>query len=291
MNFVIYAPSYREDSGGIILLHKLCHLLNEMGYKAYLCPDRNKIKPGFKNSIDNLFRVVKYKTFPKYISPIATSAVLQEEFVAVYPETVEGNPLNCKNVVRWLLHKPGYHTGVVNYSSGELMFVFDQNCIEPGYGIDPKNELSFLSMHSAYNSNGINRRSGSCYMMRKGKGRTLVHNSCDSIKIDDLDHEEVAEIFKKTRYFYSYDEFTLYSQYAALCGCISVVIPETYNSRKEWVEKHPISKYGIAYGLNDTKHAVETQHEVLKYFENVEEDSLQAIQRFVDKVGLHFQLS
>lgn len=291
MNFIIFTPSYCEDSGGIIVLHKLCHLLNEIGCHAYLCPDRVNINPGIKNKIDNYFRIKKYRTLQEYNTPIVTPEIFHEDFVAVYSETVEGNPLGSKNVVRWLLHKPGFHTGVVDYGPDELMFVFDENCIEPGYDIDPQNTLSLLSIHGAYNNDGSHPRSGSCYMMRKGAGRALAHNTQNSTKIDGLDHLETAEIFKKTTHFYSYDEFTLYSQYAALCGCVSIVIPETFNSREEWVAKHPISKYGIAYGLDDTQHAIETQHEVSKYFDNLEAESLQAVRQFVEKAREHFQLN
>ncbi len=33
-NFTIVAPSYDNTSGGIVVLHKLCDLINELGYSA-----------------------------------------------------------------------------------------------------------------------------------------------------------------------------------------------------------------------------------------------------------------
>ena len=37
-NIIIVAPHYDPKSGGAIALHKLCHLINQLGQKAYLCP-------------------------------------------------------------------------------------------------------------------------------------------------------------------------------------------------------------------------------------------------------------
>jgi len=36
--FVIYAPRYRSDSGGAIAMHKLCDVLNTLGYPSFLWP-------------------------------------------------------------------------------------------------------------------------------------------------------------------------------------------------------------------------------------------------------------
>ena len=36
--YIIVAPSYDENNGGCVVLHKLCDLLNSQGEKAVLCP-------------------------------------------------------------------------------------------------------------------------------------------------------------------------------------------------------------------------------------------------------------
>lgn len=126
-------------------------------------------------------------------------------------------------------------------------------------------------------------------MMRKGKGRKIVHDLSDSVQIDGLSHYETARIFRKSKYFFSYDELTLYSQYASLCDCISVVIPDKFNCREEWVEKHPISKYGIAYGLDDIEHAIQTRHKVAEYFTDLEEESRKSVVRFAEVAVNHFR--
>ena len=84
-----------------------------------------------------------------------------------------------------------------------------------------------------------NTRSGSCYLVRKGRDKTPVHPP-DAIRVDGLPHEEVAKIFARCERFYCYDEATMFSQFAVLCGCLSIVIPGIYQSRADWVAARPI---------------------------------------------------
>ena len=86
-------------------------------------------------------------------------------------------------------------------------------------------------------------------------GKPRIAETRGAIPIDGLSHEEIADIFNRCSVFYSYDEATFYSQYAAICGCLSVVVPGLYSSREEWVASHPIARYGVAYGLDDLDHA------------------------------------
>lgn len=283
--FIIYSPDFDEDSGGCIALHKLCFVLNQLGYSAILW--RWKLKPTTK--FMRIFnRRPKIRLSQQFLVDIADGTELDDDCIVVYPEVVSGNPLKHSKVIRWLLHKPGFHTGVANFGKDELVFFFSDYCVEPGCGIHPDNKLFVLSISPCYSAEGTGQRSGSCYMMRKGKGRPIVHDLSDSVQIDGLSHQETAAIFRKSKVFYSYDELTLYSQYAALCGCISVVIPDKFKTRQEWVAKAPISKYGIAYGLDDIEHSQMTLHKVAEYFDELESDSRKTVARFAEVACKHF---
>jgi hypothetical protein len=281
-NYIIYSSSYDENVGGSIVLHKLCHVLNQLGEHAYLWPRKKKRY--------DLRWVLKRKNFEmcaSFNTPFASSKHLKNSIV-VYPEIVSGNPLQAKNVVRWFLHRPGYHTGKINYGENELYFSFDEASDDSAINTNPDNRLTILSLNPAYKNQNRGGRFGSCYMMRKGEGRLLIHDVENSIRLDGMSHREIADVFNRTKIFYSYDEFTMYSQFAALCGCISVVIPASYKNRLEWVGKHPISKYGIAYGLDDIEHARETQYLVLEYFKDQERESMNTVKSFVSKTCNYF---
>ena len=55
--YVIVAPSFVPNSGGIKVLHRLCHVLNEAGQEAYIWPmlanDRAKfnLNPNYNTAI------------------------------------------------------------------------------------------------------------------------------------------------------------------------------------------------------------------------------------------------
>ena len=88
------------------------------------------------------------------------------------------------------------------------------------------------------------------------------------------DIEELCKIFNKCEYFYCYDTFTFTPVIAALCGCITVIIPLDNISKDNIYEDAPWMKYGIAYG--DSKEEIENarntltnaRHELIKMFNN-----------------------
>ena len=82
--FVVWTPEqgYAPESGGIKVLHWLCHELNQAGQKAYITSGN----PG-----------------PCLNTPRWSGGT--DDFIAIYPEMVQDNPLGAKTVVRWILYK------------------------------------------------------------------------------------------------------------------------------------------------------------------------------------------
>ena len=81
----IYAPEYVTWSAGIRVLYKLCDLLNNSGFQAWIALH------GPKNST---------KPHHSLNAPILNSAIAKQhhlegkQTIGIYPETVHGNPLN-----------------------------------------------------------------------------------------------------------------------------------------------------------------------------------------------------
>jgi hypothetical protein len=148
--------------------------------------------------------------------------------------------------------------------------------------------LSLFSVHPAYFNLGRESREGTCYMLRKQTEKPVAHDPDRDVCLDGLSHEAIAEAFNKCERFICYDEATMYSQYAALCGCLSIVIPGFYEDRQSWSADRPIAKYGIAYGLDDTEHALETQHLVSAHLRSVEELGRGSVKDFAIRTKLEF---
>ncbi len=220
-------------------------------------------------------------------------AMPRHDTVVVYPEIVEGNPLNAKNVVRWFLHKPGFHTGNVQYGKNELYFfyqvIFNDLAINPNSG----NLLQVMHiMDDVYYTRNVGRRSGRCYIIRKGKDRAANIDLSDGIIIDDMTHHEIANVFNSVEQCISYDMETMYSYYAALCGCISIVVPKEGVSKEEWQPKSEF-RYGIAYGdsveeVDEAKRTTPLLHDFLKTEELRTNDS---VEKFIHTCDAFFGIN
>ncbi|MFS2343188.1 hypothetical protein AAH172_03165 [Bacteroides xylanisolvens] len=278
-NYIIAAPSYDPNSGGSIVLHKLCDLLNAQGEKAMLCPMdfcdyflngatkwqtfmHRICHPVYTRRYYKLltYNCRKFETNPLWNTPIVEPVKLFFSFglprtIVVYPEMLSGNMLGAKNVVRYFMHNPGHFTGKAEYGQGEL-YIRYSNSFARNYVPQAGSKVSSLLMTisvtpSCYNREGVARkREGTAYIVRKGKGKKMVHDMEHSILLDGKSHEEVASILKRVERLVSYDPVTAYSSFALLCGCPSVIVlgdnetPSTY---------HPdtVMRRMFAYAMDD----------------------------------------
>jgi hypothetical protein len=65
-------------------------------------------------------------------------------------------------------------------------------------------------------------------------------------------------LFNTTEKFYCYDNYTFLYTQAAICGCISIVVPDDTKLNKEWLSGSRLNQYGVAYGEDDIDRAKET---------------------------------
>ncbi|MDD2828647.1 MAG: hypothetical protein PHW18_03620 [Sulfuricurvum sp.] len=296
MKFIIVSGGYDDNSGGIVVLHQLCDRLNTLGHEAYLWPF-------FKPALDvtspfkTLYLFLRYfrkgikygfKKNPKLNTPTASYDDL-EDAVVIYPEVVVGNPLKAQNVVRWLLHKPGFNNGgKIDFGANDLFFYYDKAFDDSRYNKFPENHLHIVSQRSdVYNVTNNGTRKGSCYLLRKGYKRELVHDITGTRLVDGLSHEETAKVFNEVEYCISYDTHTMYNVYAVMCGCIPIVIPEDGISKDQW-QPNEENRYGIAYGFDDIEYAIQTRPLLLQYIKKQEGESNESVIHFVEKCEEYF---
>ncbi|VAW53842.1 WavQ [hydrothermal vent metagenome] len=300
--FLVFSPSYDETNGGAITLHKLCSILNDIGYDSYLYPYYETYEVNRKNCIKSIQRSLKsflfpwrkkYKTNPKFNTPIykKSNTHSKNDLVVIYPEIVFGNPLGAKNVVRWLLHQPGFHSGKIFYGKNELYFKFNsaiQNFSFPGSTTSTKHLKVINYPLEHYNTNNTQEiRKGTAYSIRKTKNKPLQHDINKSILIDGKSHEEVAKIFKGVKTFISYDTYTAYSIFAVLCGCDSIVIPDEGVSEEEWYPD-PSDRNGLAYGFSKLEESRKSAHLVKQHVIKEEENSIKNVEHFIEEVTTFF---
>lgn len=296
--YFVFAPPYNENVGGHIALHKLCDLINQQGKQCFLVPwfQNNEIsvlnwQASLRQTLTQLSHYENickqpekfYPRNPNFNTPVYQGPVNEiskyRNAVVVYPEVVNGNPLNAKNVARWLLHDPGFHTGKINFSKGEVQFRYSDYfdpIISRNIDVAP-NILNVVhipwDLYTPTNENM--KRQGTAYAIRKGKGKTLVHDLNDSVCIDGKSHSEISQIFKRVTAFISYDTETFYNSLAVISGANSIVIPDPPSSNARPIEN------GIAYGFDDLTRALQTRNKLIEKLQSQERNCSKNVSDFI----------
>ena len=183
--FIIFAPHYAETNGGAIALHKLCDIINHNKRgTAFIHPMFESFEINLLNFDEVANKVLNEKKLfdstyvyvvnPNYQTPIRhilNDRTYNEDWVVVYPEITFGNPLGAKNVVRWLLHNPGFSTGKIYYGQNELHFRHN-SIFKPFHYPGCKLSSQLLNVvdynFDLFNTIGVSdQRNGSAYCIRR----------------------------------------------------------------------------------------------------------------------------
>ena len=239
-DIIIYSPAYDNKCGGLVIIHYFCKLINEK-YN-----DKYRAKLFMNNNI-------------KYLNPFcnnfANTDEINDNTIVIYPETVTGNPLNAKNVIRWILLELGIEMPLDHYNNWnrtDLIYHWEN--------IDK--QLSCPFFNNIFTNKNLQERTKTCFLIKKGRliheQINYIHNS-NSINIEELSLEEIANLFNECKYFYCYDPNTAYIIYATVCGCIPIiheiqnVNEEEYFKNKMFNFNNTIYNRGIVYGNNIDK--------------------------------------
>lgn len=281
--FVIYGTSYGPFSGGSVVLHRLCHHLNTLG--EYSCfPSKTfeqiSVNPSWNENIDDSYH--------------------PDKDIVIYPEIIEGNPLNFKRVVRWALNsdlkvKDSYGKSDLVYYYCEFFYKYHFNSklrkMEKHKVPPLTNRLYVMnSCSSSFTDKGY-KREGIALLVHKAanKGISIPEPQEPYIVINPFQPLEFTrEILNKVKTFISYDTASYYSVIASLCGADSVVIPERGVDKEDWKSLLPTMKYGIAYGFEDLPHARSTKTKVRDYMQELDALSLDEVKAFIENINKHY---
>lgn len=296
-NFIIFAPSYDEKIGGVIVLHHLASLLSEAGRDVRLWPFEKPPSRGWwpwrallwhlRELVRRYLALGGFKVAPGACLRLARSSDL-EGAIVLYPEVVDGNPLQAERVVRWFLHRPGFHTGKVGFGAKELHFFYQKAFDFKFEGAQSGGELFLVKIFTdIYKNEGKENRSGRCYILKKGANRVAGMDLSDGVVIDDLEHRDIAKIFNRVEYCISYDPYTLYSFYAAMCGCKSIIVPLEGLSKEQWQPSEEL-RYGLAYGEDDLEYAALTLPKLVKAWSTKDAANKRAVANFISICDAYF---
>jgi hypothetical protein len=167
--------------------------------------------------------------------------ISQEETIAIYPETVRGNPLNAKYVVRWILLELGLETpiDVAKTSWGPNNLVYHWEPI-----VSSRKQLTMPYLNPVFlpdkNIIPVDERTKTCFLLKKASfwfpdiNRVKCHPD-DSINIDHRLPQDVVPYLKECRHFYTYDVCTMFIYFAVMNGCVTIVLPHPDKTVEEYL--------------------------------------------------------
>lgn len=257
---ILIYPHFPVDSmdggGGIIVMYALAKILdeNKINIKIYDVFDES-------NKTNHIFN--------KY-----TKDFDNDNNIVIYCEGTQGNPLDAKYTIRWILSKMGTNVPYSfseTWKRDELVYFFAPK-FAPDEKKDIPKQLSIIYLDEKF-INYNNKKFGYCHTFRKShyhSNHDIIHPE-DSFEIQrNPTTEELIDAFNKYEYFVSYDPATFLSILCLLCGCISIIHPVKNVDKKSYFSESPFGEflknnnidyiYGIAYGIDDLDYAKETIH-------------------------------
>lgn len=271
--YYIVAPSYDDKSAGVMVLHRLCHHLNLKGFPAYLM------------SMDNRY---DYHN-PNLITPSLTDSTAEihkkhnKTPIIVYPEIIRGNPLNSKCVVRYLLNYAGFLGGDKKFPESDFIVSYTRKIADHANAL--RDDVLFMPISDSTifypPENKNSKRSGSCFYASKykdflkGELFDITNNSIEITRYKEGSQtkKEIAELFRKSEFFYSYEDTSLISE-AILCGCPVIFIKNQY-FKDDPLAIYELGKYGMAN--HDKKEEIERAKDTV---EKAQEAFFEAVDNF-----------
>jgi hypothetical protein len=241
--YLIVTPGYNSFCGGIKVLHRLCHLLNEQGIPAYLTAEGTPKDWNVK--------------FLKDLSP-EEIADMQQTGVVVYPDVVWGNPCRFNNCVQ-------YDLQAMRPIQSNMLGVSLEDCFESKV----KADLTMLVIYMEYffTLPEKEERRGICYY--KGKGKKVCPNS-DWINIAGVGREDLAKLYQTSGLLVCADNMTQTTVEARLCGCpVKMNEPSMMN----W-EHYRRDAWGMNGIIIEDDKSIEQAYSELPAFKQVYDDRI-----------------
>lgn len=271
--FVISTHGFDMGIGGLKVLHKLCHLLNENGYDAYLVPFNFNIQ---------------FAVYDKYNVKMVTHDILNnlQDAIVIYPESWYGNYLNAPNVVRWMLGFPS-NEHIKTWNDNDLWFWYQKTYKIGGDLKHLDNNLYVGEQHRDIFYDMNLPRNGSCWTLRKATGHVTPnqykhpHDSSFIAYNDASNLIKLSELFNRKEQFYCYDNYTYITIQSVMCNTDCIVVP---NDMKydDFINGHPLNKY-VAYGYDDLSRAKSIRNEFIDELDEIEQTTIKQLHEFVNK--------
>ena len=221
--FLIYAPPYNNGNrGGIVAMHYLCKVINEVGYEAYLHPatTRGDIITGGK---------------------MADSKIDPAKCVGIYSEQIERPLEKNKVAVRWQMYYQLPH--IKKYEGWDYVV----NYVKAYWPQAPQLRVTMCNLAYWVPAPRMQRK-GNAGQYHKFPN-VPIPKDCRLIDGIPNNHPTKLHTLQRAERFYSADPYSFNNVLAALCGAESIIVPREGFNVDKWraeVDAAPLLNYGDA---------------------------------------------
>jgi hypothetical protein len=269
----------REDfaTGGVMACYNLIKKINELNNKNFYGKMYVYNQENIQNPFCNYF---------------GHNGEINDKTIMIYPDGCVRNDFNAKHVIRWILLELGPKYRSSDFYKGwgktDLVYHWEKNnkTSEKKYNI-----LIVTHVDEKYKYHINNKRSGSCYLIKKRNlqySDEILHvHPKNSFCLDSIKSDLRYVHFKNCEYFYCYDNNTFFIIISILTGCKTIIIPYDKNISKEcYIENSVFCNFKsyknfFAYGigdLNSINYSEEDCNELRKYLNNLSN----SVENFLD---------
>jgi hypothetical protein len=217
----IVAPPYTHASAGVVVLHRLCHKLRQLGL------DTRMSTPGVNPAWDT----------PYCETPAADSVV-------VYPESIGGNRYGARRAVRWVLYYPGrIGDGTATYDPREMVVYYDER-----YRVGPGPVVTLSPIDATLFFDTGAPKQHDVMWVYKGDRTAAPWPSGHVVVITPRWPESrgaTATLLRGARRLYSYDTCTSLITEATMCGA-DVMVPEAGRWARHRAEPLPFDWHDLS---------------------------------------------
>ena len=227
--YLVLAPAYTQRSAGIRVLHTLCNELNACGHTAYLIFYRLRTGGGvdlYTSDDDSEYcsALGHIQRLPA-TADIACFRKLIDEAYVVYPEVLQGNPLDAPRVVRYVLNSPAANGYPMLEGERDFIVGFTRQ-----FWDTPNSVATLIVEEPVFNdehSRPATERSMDCTYVGKGVNYGACFRVPGSVSIErhwPAEKEALAVMLRNTRYFFTWDLVSQTNIDALMCGAIPVIL-------------------------------------------------------------------
>lgn len=252
-------------------MHALCKYLNELGYDAKMFYVNYSNRAGsfffwykwFLFTVKDLWKMfsapwlakVFKRSYFNYVNipitglPRTFFPKIDEDTVVVYPEVMRGRFWEKGHTVWWMLYYPHWEENQIDKGK-DLVICYRHEFND--LSLNPEEVTLCCPYYNLdlYKQSNFGERHGKCYVVRKGRNRPDLPKTFDGPVIDDFFEPEKVRVMNECEYCISYDTQTAYNNVAALCGCISVLVPEVGKGISAYRNAYD-TRYGVAIGFDE----------------------------------------